>query len=824
VDLAVRVSGGVGARGVGARGAQVGDGHGHHGRLLLLDVDVLDRALLDERAPGERAGRERGDVALAHEERLRAHDEERAAAAALVGREPQLAQAHVVDDADLGVHVRLPPHRAQRGDELAGVAVDADPRAVDEDLGQARGGAGREVLEALGAPLVEELEDGRGGAADGDVRHEREVLDEAAGLPLGRLRRADHAPLRVVELARLRELALAPDRRVDAPQVRERRGVGEPVEDLGDARAHLARAGDAPVAGGERVAQPARDRVLVDRGGDVDLAAAVDRALRGLAHVLSQLPEQLPEEAREERPAEVEPLVRVVVAVVFLAPTERDEEQPVDRVPEEVRLPRLGARRAAHVREELLLEELARVRDALLARRADRGAALADVVERDLLALDREGLFDRGAQRLEHLRVGKVVDDVLEDVAVGDKAERAEDDQNRDVGAHVGQRRADRLPRAARRARAAQHLDRHRRHRAVAALGRRAHLRLERVLARLALAEDVHVVVRHPLLRDEHLLGAVDHEVAALVIGALAELREVRVRALREVAVVGAEHDRHLAEEDLVVAGDLDVRLGGGGAAVGVGVGGAAAVGVHVVAGRAARDHVPLDVDVERRGVGQVAQARLLREEDDRLAVGLDEGRLGEVDLAEADLRLGGRRALVRLGARVVLVLRRDRDDAALVDDVLERGVDEVVEGVELLADEALLLEVGGDDGPVARRGRRGGRVVGERVIRARRARSGAAAAAAAGRRARMSTHQASFSSISSSRSGPSAASTASPSQRLASAAFSVVAIFERAKVGPRAAGAGTAGAGARGRSGPSPCEVVGECRAKFDNAPCAGR
>lgn len=55
---------------------------------------------------------------------------------------------------------------------------------------------------------------------------------------------------------------------------------------------------------------------------------------------------------------------------------------------------------------------------------------------------------------------------------------------------------------------------------------------------------------------------------------------------------------------------------------------------------------------------------------------------------------------VVHLHARHVLALRLDRDQLALVHNLLERGVDEVVEGVQLLPHQALLLKVGRDDGP----------------------------------------------------------------------------------------------------------------------------
>ena len=62
-----------------------------------------------------------------------------------------------------------------------------------------------------------------------------------------------------------------------------------------------------------------------------------------------------------------------------------------------------------------------------------------------LLVLDGEGLLDGGPQRLHHLGVLEVVHDVLQDVLVRHKAQRAEEHQDGDVGADVGEIDHDRL-------------------------------------------------------------------------------------------------------------------------------------------------------------------------------------------------------------------------------------------------------------------------------------------------------------------------------------------------------------------------------------------
>ena len=202
-------------------------------------------------------------------------DEDRPAAAPRVGEEAQLAVGDVANDGDLGGDLDGEAQRAQRVTSLSGswwmpthapltkTLVDVgigrgdlaevlrakeggggergkSGKREDESEGREgeRGGWGGAESEGTRRPLVEELEDGLGRGADRDVRHQREILHQPDRLPLGRLRRAHHPPVRVVQLARLRQLALAADRRVQPAEVRQRRRERQPVEHLRHPGAH----------------------------------------------------------------------------------------------------------------------------------------------------------------------------------------------------------------------------------------------------------------------------------------------------------------------------------------------------------------------------------------------------------------------------------------------------------------------------------------------------------------------------------------------------------------------------------------------------------
>mmetsp|Transcript_7249 Transcript_7249/g.11396 ORF Transcript_7249/g.11396 Transcript_7249/m.11396 type:complete len:237 (+) Transcript_7249:2582-3292(+) len=216
-------------------------------------------------------------------------------------------------------------------------------------------------------------------------------------------------------------------------------GKGQAVEHLRHPRAGVLRTLCAPVARGKGVLKPRCDGLGLDRECQLDVLPTVHTPLAVQAHVLAQLPKQLPEQHADEGPREVHALVAEMVAIVLVAAAQRAQQQPVHNISHVVRFFRLAILIHAHVRQELLLQDLLGVLDALLARHPHGTPALADVVQRDRLRLDDESLLNGRAQQLHHLVVVEVIHHMLEDVFVGHKAERAKHHKQGDVGADVWQ-------------------------------------------------------------------------------------------------------------------------------------------------------------------------------------------------------------------------------------------------------------------------------------------------------------------------------------------------------------------------------------------------
>mmetsp|Transcript_19899 Transcript_19899/g.33422 ORF Transcript_19899/g.33422 Transcript_19899/m.33422 type:complete len:272 (-) Transcript_19899:1116-1931(-) len=271
--------------------------------------------------------------------------------------------------------------------------MDPHPAPIDEDLGGTRDDARRDLLQVLRVPLLQELQDGRGGGAHGNVGHKREVLHQPASLALGGLRGANHAPMAVVKLARLGEFALAADGRVEAPQMRQRGRVREPIQHLRDPRPHPLLALLAPVARRQRVLQPLADRLRLDGIREINLLPAVNTLLHVNAHVFGHLAEQHAEQAAQQGPRKIQTLVSVMITIILLSTPEGANQQPMDDVSKKVRLLRLAVVSDPNVGQKFFLQDLFRVADTLLPGNTNSRTALPDVIQRHLLILDHESLL-----------------------------------------------------------------------------------------------------------------------------------------------------------------------------------------------------------------------------------------------------------------------------------------------------------------------------------------------------------------------------------------------------------------------------------------------
>mmetsp|Transcript_70577 Transcript_70577/g.188363 ORF Transcript_70577/g.188363 Transcript_70577/m.188363 type:complete len:321 (+) Transcript_70577:2166-3128(+) len=314
----------------------------------------------------------------------------------------------------------------------------------------------------------------------------------------------------------------------------ERGREGQPTQNLRHTRPRrLSRhrgLAHAPVARRHAVLDALGDVVLLERRADVGLLAAVHAVLHRLLELLDQALEITLEEAEHERPGHVHALVGVVVAVVGRAPAQRAGEQAVAGVAQEELL--LGQRllRDADVRQQLADQDVLGVADAVLLGRGLVDGAAADVVQSRLACiklLALRGLVERGAEGLHHLHVLQVVHDVLQHLAVALDAQSAEEDDDGDLLADVGQRHHHRLAEFSV-VLAVPQLHVERRRRLVALLHLAAHLGHVGELAD-GLLEAKHEIIGASLLGEENLLTPVDDEVAALVLRAFLEINDLAV-------------------------------------------------------------------------------------------------------------------------------------------------------------------------------------------------------------------------------------------------------------------------------------------------------
>src|SRR3989344_1427838 len=376
------------------------------------------------------------------------------------------------------------------------------------------------------------------------------------------------------------------------------------------------------------------EQLVADDDLDAGELAALDDALEIVEQVGDEHLQVEPQEVSQKVAGHLQALVLVVVLVVAVLLSRGDAQVAPQHLAEVVRLVGAVLRRDAEVREKVLVEDLGHALDAYLLRLGDADA-LRDVVEGVLFGLDAD-IF----QKIDDdLVVLLAFGDVARHLLVLEQPQRLDDDEGRnpldagegeveDAVLHALERVGD--------------LER-------AEFGEE----LADVLARPGgVLLDEEPVGREVFYGDEHLLGAVDDEIAAGLVGILPLVDQLLPVELVEVAPLALQHDGEVA--------DLGVE-------------------------RFPLHAVDVGGDGDERGGGgrQFSQPRFHREDVALGAVRFRDLRLLDPDLVELDLEL-------------VDVVRDDggHDLLVLLHDLLQLAVDEIVEELHVGGHGRLLLEV----------------------------------------------------------------------------------------------------------------------------------
>ena len=485
----------------------------------------------------------------------------------------------------------------------------------------------------------------------GDVGHERQVFHQAARFTLRRVRGAEHAPLRRLQRSRPGHLPGFLKLRRDPRHHPQGGYERQPGQHLRHALALHPEALHRPVPAADRVLQAVAQGILSNALDDVKLSGAVALAqdrVRLALQVRVEPFEAVLEQQRQQLTREFEPLVAVVVLIVNLRRVHHGVQNPPNHnrdvhalLPEIVR--RHGHVRQHHARQDIpglvhLAPLVPRVHH------ASRHANLASaVLQRLLLGEDGQRRALQQGRKQER-RVRGVRPDHLHHLLVALAPHRLERHHDGNL-VREGVVSEVELPVLDHYVRLGLALVRARRH------------------ARANLPFVVYVydypVLAELLLDQDHLLGPLDHEVSARVERALSEPRELLLRFPRQDAAAGPKHEGYPPDghpPDAVLAGVRDDLL------------------------------TPrvFHVHRDRRRVGHISQAALLRRDflHDEVLLHRWLAHL-DVGVLEVEVRVGvARDLLVRLGG----------------DDLLDLLVDEVVERVDVLPDEASDLEERGEE------------------------------------------------------------------------------------------------------------------------------
>eukprot|EP00126_Sphaerothecum_destruens_P005881 Sdes_comp19093_c1_seq1m9747 len=343
-----------------------------------------------------------------------------------------------------------------------------------------------------------------------------------------------------------------------------------------------------------------------------------------------------------------------MIAIITLASGKRRQQKSMHRIPKIIRLLGLAIVPNPNMRKHLLLQNLTRILDAAITRHSHGGSSRPNIIQRNQLLLNHKGFLQARFQHLSHLGILKIIHNMLQNIAIRNKPQRAKYHNNRNILPNVRNRSVNQLPQMAptTSARSRHHFHVHCAGGSCAAFQRGANFSNVRKFGGLFFFEYIHLIVAHFFLRNQHFFRAVDHKISPLITNTLVHIGQLPTGHVVQKAVLGLEHDRNLANvyfgEHLRAILDLLV--------------------FHI--------HTFRNVHVERRRIGQVSKTRLVRKHRLTRTIRFCKGRLAQINLPKINYIARG---IPRLFTGVVLILRLHIQIRCFVDNFLHRVRDKLI-------------------------------------------------------------------------------------------------------------------------------------------------
>ena len=303
---------------------QVGDVHRYHGRLLFLDVEKFDQALLQSIV-------EVHAMLLPHlvnmvpakdKTPLLVDDEEGALDAAGICVEPNLLVGYVSDDRDLFRDLKVPAQVLDGFDQIISVVMGPPPITIHEDFDvfASTDHRLRHLVYPLHSKVFKNTRHVSHRTPDTDKSHQRQILDQPASCSLGCLGRANHAPVGVVELAGFGEFASLGDRGIQPAQVRKGGGKSEAIEDLSHTCfLHISIPILTPIPSSQSRPQPISNNLRLQRLiQQHPIITIINILLQYLCHHISKIPKQLPKMIPQQTPRHIQPLFPIIISIILI--------------------------------------------------------------------------------------------------------------------------------------------------------------------------------------------------------------------------------------------------------------------------------------------------------------------------------------------------------------------------------------------------------------------------------------------------------------------------------------------------------------------------
>ena len=286
---------------------------------------------------------------------------------------------------------------------------------------------------------------------------------------------------------------------------------------------------------------------------NIEVLAFVQTSLQMLANIERQFPKQNSKERSQQGSRQVQSLFTKMITIIFFGPSQFTRQQLVNGIAQKESLFGFTVFFGTDVRQDFLLQNTTGISNSIVLGNISGRTTSSNKIEGHILTLNDKGFFQRRSKEIHHFSVGQIVDNVFDDIPIGNVPQSPKDNDDGNIGPNIGQRRSNLV--AFQRPPSTPllvHLQIQGTDGSSGSFDLRSRFNDPTEFGGLLLFKGVDVIVTETLLGNHDFFGSVNDKVSTLIVDAFSEIAEIGIVLVTQDTKQTPEHNGNVSQKFLL--------------------------------------------------------------------------------------------------------------------------------------------------------------------------------------------------------------------------------------------------------------------------------